>query len=76
MPAKKSKSKDKRMKVDAWISDGVRLAIAADLGVSADMQEGRAGDYTVRNWVQNNIDQMLVDVCDEHADLLAKNAHR
>lgn len=49
---KKGKSKDKRLKVDVWVTDGLRAAVGTLM-----RDDGKpANDEQVRLWAQGQID--------------------
>lgn len=58
---KKSKSKDKRLKVDLWVSDGLREAIAFAVGA-----DKPANDAAVRNHFQDLVDKHAVKITDSY----------
>jgi hypothetical protein len=65
MPRKKKASKDKRLKVDVWVTDGLRAAVGQLL-----RDDGKpANDEQVRLWAQGQIDSASVrevDTFDTH----------
>jgi hypothetical protein len=63
MPRKsRAKSKDKRLKVDVWVTDGLRAAIG---GLVRD--DGKpANDVQVRLWTQGEVDHCTAAVVDEY----------
>jgi hypothetical protein len=62
MSAKKKTSRDKRIKVDVWVSEGLRLAIGAIM-----RDDGKpANDPQVRLWMQEQVDDLSVEVVDLH----------
>lgn len=66
---RRKKSQDKRLKVDVWVSDGLREAI----GVIVRDDGKPANDVQVRAWVQEYVDTITVKVTDlheEHGDAL------
>ena len=55
------KSKDKRIKVDVWVTDGLREAIAFAVG-----SDKPASDSAVRNHFQHLVDQHSVKIADSY----------
>jgi hypothetical protein len=65
MTKKKKPSRDKRIKVDVWVSEGLRLAIGAIV-----RDDGKpANDPQVRLWMQEQVDEISVKVVDLHEEL-------
>jgi dsRNA-specific ribonuclease len=67
MPRKsRKKSKDKRMNVDMWVTDGLRAAVGALM-----RDDGKpANDTQVRHWAQHQMDDVSVkevDKFEEHS---------
>lgn len=70
MSAKK-KSKDKRMKVDVWVSEGLRLAIGEIV-----RDDGKpANDPQVRQWMQEQVDDLSIKVVDLYEEVGAAIKH-
>lgn len=55
------KSKDKRMKVDVWVTDGLRKAVRA-----LNDGTGMASDPEVRRWCQGVMDNETALLVDEY----------
>lgn len=58
---KKKKSQDKRIKVDVWVSEGLREAIAMAVG-----SDKPAIDSAVRNHFQDLVDKHAVQITEQY----------